>query len=52
MSLAVTETEESGMALAASGCDRAQMRHKPRLLGDNGPSDIAGEPAEYIKPSA
>jgi len=37
------------MALAASGCDQAHVRHKPRLLSDNGPSYIAGELAEYIE---
>jgi putative transposase len=37
------------MALAASGCDHATVLHKLRLLGDNGPSDIAGELAEYIE---
>src|SRR3546814_2175403 len=37
------------MALAASGCDQATVKHKPRLLSDNGPSYIAGELAEYIE---
>jgi putative transposase len=37
------------MALAASGCDQAHGRHKPRLLRDNGPSYIAGELANYIE---
>ena len=32
----VTDTLE--MALSASGCDQAQVRHKPRLLSDNGSS--------------
>jgi len=36
------------LALAASGCDQAHVRHKPRLLSDNGPSYIAGELAEWI----
>jgi len=30
----VTDTIE--LALAASGCDQATVRHKPRLLSDNG----------------
>ena len=42
-------TDTLDMALAASGCDQAQVRHKPRLLSDNGPSYIAGELAEYIE---
>ena len=37
------------MALAASGCDQAQVHHRPRLLSDNGPSYIASELAEYIE---
>jgi putative transposase len=42
----VTETLE--MALAASGCDQARVRHRPRLLSDNGPSYVAGELAEWL----
>jgi transposase InsO family protein len=42
----VTDTLE--LTLAASGCDQAPVRHKPRLLSDNGPSYIAGELAEWI----
>ena len=41
-------TDTLDMALEASGCDRAAVMHKPRLLSDNGPSYIAGELAEYI----
>jgi len=37
------------MALAASGCDQAQVHQRPRLLSDNGPSYIASELAEYIE---
>ena len=29
-------TDTIGMALTASGCDQAVVRHKPRLLSDNG----------------
>jgi len=42
-------TDTLDMALAASGCDQAHVRHRPRLLSDNGPSYIAGELAEYIE---
>jgi transposase InsO family protein len=42
-------TDTLDMALAVSGCDRVHVRHKPRLLSDNGPSYIAGELAEYIE---
>jgi putative transposase len=34
----VTDTLE--MALTASGCGQAHVRHRPRLLSDNGSSDI------------
>ena len=37
------------LALEASGCDRATVVAKPRLLSDNGSSYIAGELAEYIE---
>jgi putative transposase len=43
----VTDTLE--LALKASGCDAATVRHKPKLLSDNGPSYIAGELAEWIE---
>jgi transposase InsO family protein len=42
----VTATLE--LALRASGCDQAQLRHRPRLLSDNGPSYIAAEQAEWL----
>jgi putative transposase len=43
----VTDTPD--MALAASGCDQAHVRHKPRLLSDNGPSYIASDLAGYME---
>ena len=42
-------TETLDMALETSGCASAHVKHKPRLLSDNGPSYIAGELAEYIE---
>src|SRR3954462_1893147 len=42
----VTDTLET--ALTASGCDQARVRHRTRLLSDNGPSYIAGELAEWL----
>ena len=42
----VTETLE--LALAASGCDQAVVRHKPRLLSDNGSCYISGDLAEWL----
>src|SRR5690606_7218236 len=41
-------TDTLDMALAASGCDQAQVHHRPRLLGDNGPSYLAADLAQYI----
>ncbi len=43
----VTDTLE--MALQASGCDQANVAHKPRLLSDNGSSYIAGDLAEWME---
>jgi putative transposase len=42
----VTDTLER--ALAASGCDQARARHRPRLLSDKGPSYLAGDLAEWL----
>ncbi|WP_438991775.1 IS3 family transposase [Lentibacter sp.] len=43
----VTDTIE--LALAASGCDQAVVRHKPRLLSDNGSCYISGDLAEWLE---
>jgi len=42
----VTETLE--MALQASGCDRVNVAHKPRLLSDNGPCYISADLADWL----
>jgi transposase InsO family protein len=42
----VTDTLE--VALAASGCSEARVRHRPRLLSDNGPGHIAAELAGWL----
>ncbi len=42
----VTATLEE--ALIASGCDRATVAHRPRLLSDNGSSYISGELADWL----
>ena len=42
----VTNTLE--MALQASGCDQANVVHRPRLLSDNGASYISGDLAEWL----
>jgi len=43
----VTATLED--ALAASGCDSAMVRHKPRLLSDNGSSYISRDLADWLE---
>ena len=43
----VTDTLE--LALTASGCNQAHVRHKPRLLSDNGSSYVSGEFAEWLE---
>lgn len=43
----VTETLE--MALQASGCNQARVRHRPRLLSDNGSSYIASDLADWLQ---
>ena len=42
----VTDTLE--LALQASGCDRANAHHKPRLLSDGDSSYISGDPADWL----
>ena len=42
-------TETLNLALKASGCDRAKVVHKPRLLSDNGSSYISGDLAEWLE---
>ncbi len=41
-------TDTLKLALQASGCDQANVLHKPRLLSDNGPSYVAGELADWL----
>ena len=36
------------LALKASGCDQVNVRHKPRLLSDNGASYISEELADWL----
>ncbi|KEO52374.1 integrase [Thioclava indica] len=42
-------TDTLDLALQVSGCDQATVRHKPRLLSDNGASYISGELAEWLE---
>ena len=41
-------TDTLDLALAASGCDRARVVHKPRLLSDNGSSYVSSDLAEWL----
>lgn len=41
-------TDTLKLALQASGCDQVNVRHRPRLLSDNGASYIASELAEWL----
>jgi putative transposase len=43
----VTDTLE--LALEASGCDQVTVRHKPRLLSDNGPSYVSADLATWLE---
>ena len=42
-------TETLALALEASGCNSAEVVHKPRLLTDNGSSYIASDLAEWLQ---
>ena len=42
-------TDTLKLALKASGCDKANVIHKPRLLSDNGSSYISGDLAEWLE---
>ncbi len=42
-------TETLDLALTASGLDQVAVRHRPRLLSDNGSSYIAGDLAEWLE---
>ena len=42
-------TDTLKLALKASGCDRAKVIHKPRLLSDNGSSYISGDLADWLE---
>ena len=41
-------TDMLNLALEASGCAPAKVQHKPRLLSDNGPCDIARDLAKWL----
>ncbi|NGO55783.1 DDE-type integrase/transposase/recombinase, partial [Allomesorhizobium camelthorni] len=41
-------TDTLNLALTASGCDRATVYRRPRLLSDNGPCYVAGGLADWL----
>ena len=41
-------TETLDQALAITGVDQVQVKHRPRLLSDNGPAYLSGELREYL----
>lgn len=45
---ALDVTQTLDMALANSGQRKATVRHKPRLLSDNGPAYLSGELKDYL----
>ncbi|RYG93738.1 MAG: transposase [Alphaproteobacteria bacterium] len=42
-------TDTLDLALAASGCDRVKVEHRPRLLSDNGPCYVAADLGEWLE---
>jgi len=42
-------TDTLVLALQASGCDRARVKHQPRLLSDNGSSYISADLAQWLE---
>lgn len=42
-------TDTLNLALKASGCDKAIVSHKPRLLSDNGPCYVSNELGDWLK---
>ena len=36
-------------AIAITGVDQVKVRHRPRLLSDNGPAYVSGELRDYLK---
>ena len=42
-------TDTLDLALAASGCDKVKVEHRPRLLSDNGPCYVASDLGEWLE---
>jgi putative transposase len=49
--MAVTDVEETlTLALDLTGVTQVRVKHRPRLLSDNGPAFIAEALTEFLKP--
>jgi putative transposase len=46
---AIDVTETLDQAIAITGIDQVKVRHRPRLLSDNGPAYVSGELRDYLK---
>ena len=47
--MAATDVKDTlDQALAATGVDQIRVKHRPRLLSDNGPAYLSGELREYL----
>jgi putative transposase len=47
--MAATDVKETlDQALAVTGVDQIHVKHRPRLLSDNGPAYVSGELREYL----
>jgi transposase InsO family protein len=42
-------TDTLDLALAASGCDKVKVEHRPRLLSDNGPCYVASDLGKWLE---
>lgn len=50
LSMSANDVKETlDMALARTGLEKVQVRHKPRLLSDNGPCYIANDLKDYLE---
>ena len=48
--MSATDVQETlDMAIAKTGVDKIKVRHRPRLLTDNGPCYLSGDLKEYLK---
>ena len=45
-------TETLDQAIAGTGVDQVRVKHRPRLLSDNGPAYLSGELREYLAQKA